>query len=452
MKCTRDSREVREAQYFGGGMGAERVKAEPLQIAVCLCSGIVGTFLVHFFNSKQVMALDLTAPYYIETAQVLPAGVWDPQFLNVAMSIDSRFDGAGQVQPLGAPLNKNLTWQDLIGSQKSPKQQELVQATIKYSGVNPDGGPGSTTGVVNTYVDVKAPVLAVGVTDRLSLAAVVPIMNVSISADTGFVKSQDGQKWADTLYNLNADQSNVAVTQLNNAINQKLESSGYQPLQSRSFTAVGDVQLIGMYALYKDRKNLWTLKSITVLPTGTAPSADLAVDVPTGDGRLQQGLELLYERTLPWDLKWTSYGGYQALLPNQMVRRIPTEMNNPISADQEALTRNWGSQVKLGTWGQYQFIQTGLLMGAGYTFQFLSKTSYSGGTLYAPERYSYLEDLTPSETLHTGTLIAGFSTVEWYLNKKFFYPFRAYLMYSHPLAGRNVTTNDVLAGQFVLFF
>ena len=81
----------------------------------------------------------------------------------------------------------------------------------------------------------------------------------------------------------------------------------------------------------------------------------------------------------------------------------------------------------------------------------MTKPSYAVG-VYSPERYGYLEDLTPVEALHSTTLMAGFSTVEWYQAKKFVYPFQANFVFSHPFLGRNVTTNDVFSGELVLFF
>ena len=48
--------------------------------------------------------------------------------------------------------------------------------------------------------------------------------------------------------------------------------------------------------------------------------------------------------------------------------------------------------------------------------------------------------------------MGGFSTVEWFKQKKFFYPFQANVAYSRALAGRNVTSNDVVAAELVLFF
>jgi hypothetical protein len=48
--------------------------------------------------------------------------------------------------------------------------------------------------------------------------------------------------------------------------------------------------------------------------------------------------------------------------------------------------------------------------------------------------------------------MASFSTVEWYQNRKFFYPMMASFLYSHPLMARNVAATDVFSGEIILFF
>jgi hypothetical protein len=74
------------------------------------------------------------------------------------------------------------------------------------------------------------------------------------------------------------------------------------------------------------------------------------------------------------------------------------------------------------------------------------------GKAFSAESYGYLENLTPVQALHSATLVAGFSTVDWFKEKKFFYPFQATLGYSQPVAGRNVTRNGLTTAELVLFF
>jgi hypothetical protein len=91
-------------------------------------------------------------------------------------------------------------------------------------------------------------------------------------------------------------------------------------------------------------------------------------------------------------------------------------------------------------------------LGAGYGLQYITPTRYKDGVLASSETYRYLEAEAPLQLLHSATVAAGFSTVEWYKQKEFALPFQANLTWSLPIAGRNVTDNSTLTGELVLFF
>ncbi len=413
----------------------------------------LGLFLVAsiFGGVKEAHALNLSSPFYLENPLLLPPGVKNPRFTNIFMSVDSKFNGSGDVTPLGERLNKEIKWSEIVDAQKRHSEKSMVRSVLNDLGLNYDGSPGNATGVVNTFFNVKAPVFAVGLSERFTLAVAVPVMEVQISADTGFVKSDDGQAFTSKVSSLSVDEGTTAARKLNNPVNEKLVDYGYSPIQSRTISNIGDIQVVGKYLLHKDDKSMLTWKSTLVLPTGAGPNVDLALDIPTGDARFQVGQAMIYGRELGSDFRLNAYSGVMALMPNGMEKRIPTEEDDAISRDKESLTRQLGASFAAGTSVNHVFPSIGLVTAAGYSFQYMTKPSYSVGA-YSPERYSYLEDITPAQTLHSTTLMAGFSTVEWYQAKKFFYPFQANFVFSHPLSGRNVTTNDVFSGELVLFF
>ncbi len=414
----------------------------------------VGFILIIIFISTLPIAsaLDLVPPFFLDSAQVLPSGIRNPRFSNVYVASDTRFGGGGQFEPLGAPLNRVIHWTDVLDAQKTATEKSIVLSTIKDTGLDVNGGPGNSTGAVNVVANVQVPVLAIGLSERLTLAVAVPVMNISVSADSGFSRSAEGQKWVEHVSNLSVDDGNNAARQLNNAVNEKVSRLGYQPIQSKSISNIGDIQVIGKYVVHQDPLNLWSLKTTLVLPTGIAPNSNAALDIPTGDGRVQIGETVLYDRILAPDLRWNAFGGILALLSNQMDRRIPISDTDSLSSDQETLTRETGAVASLGTSVSYFFPALGIMTGAGYHFQFQTQTHFSGGTLYSSQRYAELDALFPSQTLHSVVVMAGFSTIEWFKNKKFFYPLQANLVYSHPIFGRNVAASDVFTGEIVLFF
>jgi hypothetical protein len=413
---------------------------------------VSGMFMTGLIQAKRAVALDLSAPFLLETAQVLPQNVGNPRFVNLFMSVDSKFNGSGSIEPLGNRLNRVITWSDVIQVQESAVEKGAIRSSLRDIQLSESDSPGATSGQVNTYVNVKAPALAMGITDRFTLAVAIPIYDISVSADTGFVKSENGQAWTEKLCRLSVDECNKAARKLNNSVNEKLTEYRYDPIQSRKISGIGDVQLIGKYLVHQDQTNTWAVKSNFVIPTGTPPDVNKALDVPTGDGRFQLGATMIYDRSLPYDFRWNAFGGMTALMPNSMEKRIPLAIDDPISPDKEELTRNLGAVVSSGTSLVHVFPSIGLMAGAGYSFQFLAKSRYSGGKLSDRDRYLFLEDLSPSQVMHTAILTTGFSTVEWYQKKKFVYPLQANLTFSRPFLGRNVASSHLLAGEVVLFF
>lgn len=413
-----------------------------------------GLMLVAGVSPGAVMAGDLKTPIALENTATLPAGVRNPRFINVFAWVGTRFADDGGVEPLGQPLNKVVTWRDVLEAQKESGKLESVGGLLRSNRLTEDGSPGSTTGEVNTFADVKVAALAFGVTDRLTIAGVLPIMNIQVSASTGFVTSAEGnlfvQSAAERSSPLTADE---AANKLTDAVNQKLIRLGYDTIPaSQTISGVGDAQLVAKYRLHDDAVNAITLRGSLVFPTGKGPDADKALDIPLGDDRLGVGAGAIYDRKLPWDFRLNAYGTYSALLPRKIVRRIPTSVSDNLSADKEEMRERLRSQFAFGTGVDHVFPSTGITLGGGYSFQFQTHADYEPGDRLEAGRYELLSRVQPLQAMHSLLVTAGFSTVEWFKQKKFLLPFQVNLAYTHPLLGRNVAANDLVAGELVMFF
>jgi hypothetical protein len=426
-----------------------------------ICNMAVAALMAASAFPLSVMGGDLKAPFELESTKVLPENVRNPRFKSIYMSVANKFDGVGQTQELGFKLNKVVSWQDIKDAQSSIEKKTVIDGVLKdpYSdgnttspAIDPNGSPGATTGKVQTFANVMVPVLAYGVTDRLTMAVAVPVMSVSISADTGFTASADGR----TFINGACSKSSIYdcaenAAKLNDAVNQKLTRLGYQPIQSRSFTAIGDAKLVGKYLVYSGDRDAVALKGELTAPTGVKPDPDKALDVPTGDGQWDLGVGGIYDRQLFRRLGFNAFAGYTWQTPDSLVKRLPTSATDSLSADKELLDRRLGDIVSLGTSLNYEIPAAGMMLGAGYGYQFLMRTQYSRG-IYPEYRYERLEAEAPSQAMHSMTLSAGFSTVNWYKQGKFVLPFQANLDYSKPIAGRNVTDNSLINAELVAFF
>lgn len=398
-------------------------------------------------------AADLRAPFDFENTLVLPVGVRNPRFKNLFLYMDERYGGTGGIEPLGHKLNKNVSWRDVVDGQEDDTLKGITEAKLKQLGINLDESTGSTSGVVNTYVNVKVPVLAMGVTEKLTMAVAVPIMSIQVNADTGLIKDSNGQ--ADSLiaslYKSDPDKAREAEQKLNNAVNTKLKRLGYEPITSREETEIGDVRLVGKYQAYNSAADSIAIKGEVTAPTGVAPNADRALDTPTGDGQTDLGAMVVYDHFFDRSrlVRANFYAGYTAQLPDHLERRLPVSDRDSLSADKELLARDLGDVIASGAAFIYEF-PFGLNMAAGYGFQRMAPTSFEG-VKYAPYRYRLLEANT-GQVLHSATFGMGFSSVEMYRNKQFKAPFQVNVAYSKPLAGINVVRNGFMSFELVLFF
>lgn len=401
---------------------------------------------------------DLNAPFALDTADTLPANVRNPRFIDIFASVSSRFSDSGSKEGLGQPLNKIVTGRDVLTEQEDSAKRNLVRGIFKANNIDEGAALGATTGEVNTFADVKVAALAWGITDKLTIAGVLPIIHIDVSASTGFaVSSESANNHQSFMSALSRSETPLtaqeATNQFNDAVNRKLLRLGYEPIPaSETISGVGDAQFIGKYRLYNDGVNGVALKGTLIFPTGTAPDPDKALDIPTGDGRLGAGLAGVYDRKLLFNLRWNSYLSYTAMLPHHIVKRIPTSVDDPLSADKEEMYERTRSLAALGTGVDWYVPPAGLILGAGYAFQYLTRADYEPGSTYAQDRYYLLGDQQPLETLHSVLVSAGFSTVDWYQRKKFVYPMQVNVSYTHPFAGRNVPSGDLVAGELVVFF
>ncbi len=297
-----------------------------------------------------------------------------------------------------------------------------------------------------------APALAYGVTDRWTLALVAPIYQVDVTVQAGFDKSEEGDRFLNALRERNVVKANEAALQLNAAANGKATSLGYKPIESQSVRELGDIQLVNKILISQDSVQAIALRPVLTIPTGKEPDADAALDVPTGDGRAKFGASLVHDVRVGPNSRWSQQIGYTLLMPHEMERRIPRSVSDPLSSDKELLTRRLGNTFLVGTGFETTFPRLGLVLGAGYHYQYQSQVRFTGSNPDWSARYRALEELNPAQGLHSFTLTAGFSSVEWYRSGSFVYPFEATLSMSQPITGTNVPVSNMLTGELVLFF
>lgn len=396
-------------------------------------------------------AANLVSPFDVDSAKVLPKNVRNPRFKSIFMEPTGKFNKTGMDQPLGTPLNKTLTWNDIIEGQDNEKDQKLLEGTLAYDGISESESPGKTVGEVNTFVNVQVPVFAMGITDRLTLALALPIYHVDLQPKVGFQKNASGERWVQNRLRDEAESAHTAQKKLNQPIETKLKNYGYNPIRPRVIQSIGDMQVIGKYSVYENETDAVAIKPVLTLPTGKGPDVNELIDIPTGDGQVDFGVTGIWDHALSSFFTVSTYAGYTVQFADQIERRIPKEADDPLSKDKEFVRRKLGDVVNTGTYLTMGSSTGGLGFTLGYNFQFMQKTSFEG-TKYAANRYTALEAQNPYQALHSGVMSLGYATIDHYRRGEFLFPFRVALSYSQPFAGRNVGTQSVFATDLILFF
>lgn len=409
------------------------------------------SFLTVLVLISNAHAAGLSGPTGLQSTSILPKGIISPEFMTVITTPKNAYDESGIQKPLGDSLNQQITWQDVINAQPNVKDQESVVGTLQGNGISLDSSPGDSTGALKGAVNILAPQIRYGLTDDLTIAVAVPIYQVDVNVDTGFVRSDEGQKFINVVCGASTEKCNTATKQLNDSVNTKVQALGYDKVESLSFTRVGDIRLGAKYRMVKKGKNTIAVKPVVTVPTGTPRNVNRVIDVPTGDGQVDVGSDVIWDHQLSHLWRVNSYVGYNVQLPDKADQRVPTTAANTLSSDIDLVERDLGDQFKAGTSINWLSAQGGLGLGLGYSFQFQNRSGFTGNQ-FAKERYEYLSAQHPVQVLHSGTVMATFSTTRLYQNGQFFAPFQATASFSKPFLGRNVASNEVIGVDLILFF
>lgn len=410
-------------------------------------------FIVLFtFFSSTSWAGGLGAPFSFESTGVLPKGIRNVSYQGFTTSAYNKYNTDGNGEAIGKPLNKSLTWQDIINGQDSAVQAQSLQALLLDLGQDLNQVVGDTTGVVNARATVSVPVLAYGVMSWWTTALAVPIVYTSTNIDTGFVSNQVldnfiGNELAAQNLSLQAE---AAARKFVGLLNQKAIANGYEPIASESKMRIGDIKWVQKFQVLKNPVYAIALKQDITLPTGTPADPNKLIDVGSGDAQWDLG----FGAVVDWFVgsQWTLTGAvqYTAQLPDTVTRRLPISVNDTISADIDSNTyRDLGDIFSLSTAAKFTFFETWTASTA-YAFQTKNPDTYVGSS-FESFRYEILEFDT-HQRMHSLQLGLGYSTIPLFRKQRFPLPLQASLGYTWVIAGENVAADGTLGFQMSVFF
>jgi hypothetical protein len=213
-----------------------------------------------------------------------------------------------------------------------------------------------------------------------------------------------------------------------------LQNYGYQDPSVGNQTALGDLQVAGIYQYYADRR--WTLYNQTTvnLPTGPEDDPSNLVDIPIFH---QTNLRSEFKQDFRITPKWTfgTMVGYIWRIPDQADKRVPSSRDDllPPANRQERVARDLGDSYLLGTSMSYALTRVWSVNGS-YEFNRKAEDRYRGERGYD---YSLLAKDSKTEAHRVG-LGVTFSTVDMFYAQEFMAPLQLSYSYSDVISGVNI--------------
>lgn len=410
--------------------------------------------LIFSFLSVAVMAQEgnLQTPMDFETTKVLPKGVRNLRYRGAMIQANDKFDDSGNQVPVGNALNKSVTWNNIIEGKDSSQERAQLRGFLLANGINPDDEVGQTAGVVNIAVDARVPIIAYGVTPKLTSALAIPYISTHVRTGTGSMANDNFSSFAQSALQENGSQEKAYDLQMKfaDAINEKLRKYGYDELSDDRKNHIGDMRLVNKYLLSQETKYSLTLRQDLVMPTGSPTSTRKAVDVASGDGQWDVGAGLIGDYFVNDHVQFTAYAGYLAQLPTTLARRIPEKSDSKLTPDIDPSTRmDLGDQIRTQLASKFSFLN-GFSTLLGYTYQYREADKYRGGQFDA-ERYGWMAQNT-EQNMHAAQIGIGYSTLPMFLKKQFPVPLEANLYHTRVTGGKNVVNDPLTAFEFAMFF
>jgi len=408
--------------------------------------------LLSFLFATSAVAGDLKPIFISPTAKVLPKGVRNFTYKGVSRAASEKFSDTGENVSVAQPLEKDLTFQNIIDGKIDSDEKAAIQQVMATTGSSLDDTFGQTTGTVNVEAMAHVPIFAYGITEKITAAVVVPVVNYSYQMDLG-VSQQNASLYAEVEKALAdkgvSDKIDEFYEKIDSPTLSKFDEFNYdQPLSERG-TKLGDIKLVTKYQAMNEVNYRVTFQGELVLPTGKDQNINRAVDVASGDGQTDIGAGVNFDFVLNSVFSIGANTNYTVQLSDTNPERIPIQSNSKASPDIDLNTERDLGDIWSTTVGA-RYSESGFSIDMGYSYQYKQADEYTG-TAFDNERYKWLEFET-EQYMHSAQLTVGFDTLSLFKAKKFAVPLAVALNHTRVLSGRNVVNNPLTSLSLSVYF
>lgn len=385
-----------------------------------------------------------------DDAQVLPKGRFRARLVSSFSSIQNNFGENGESTALGNAFTKKLDSKLL--SALNPG----TAATIKQlNAVSP--GLGDEVAVdLNTKVETQVLsnifCLEYGLTDRLSVGFLLPVVHADVDVDA---QTSPDQKLSAKINGMNdADPRKAILKQVQSGLNKEafnaLLRNQYRysdGLQSWSGSGLGDLEIGGKYNYFRSSRLLSSVKAGARLPTGRVDDPDKLFDLGFGDGQADLGIFNMIDAKFTPEWGSTLEVGYTMQLPDTSDTRIPLSSEIPLNLQSQGLSRKLGDYINAEAEMNYQFFKA-LTVSARYRFLYKMADSYESSD---GSDTSVLENGT-KELMHAGVFEAEYSNLADVRAGRSRFPFAVAGFFRMPFSGSNIADSRTTGVTLKTYF
>lgn len=440
---------------------------------------------------KLILALGLASmalPAHAEDARSLPAGRSRVSFLYAKTNgISQKFNDQGIEESITKPYNMNLDAAAIgaFANSVSPQFGNLI-GLLNDTGLRYDAAASGTPSGGVTATDPSKPLLGEaltkgflgidveatqtqsvfqymhGVTDRLSVGFVIPIVTNRVRASASINQVNNtvadytrafqgmGSGFTDIVNGLQfLDTANIESLQT-----LALENNGYKRFGSSEQSGVGDVNFGGRFNYLKTPKENWI------------NSFQLSFSAPTGKTHAPSAIAELDHGTGVWDIAaahitnftpggsrspWMFSNGihYTHRLPGKKIMRVRNDPSDflPNASTEEEIQLRYASKVWTTLAARYT-LNSVMSFESSYELYWKGRDTFQGSR---EKDYTYLSAETETY-LETLNLNWSISMIEAYSAKQFPLPMDFSLNYYRPVSGRNFAVAPYITAEAALYF
>lgn len=406
------------------------------------------------FLSSLFAFAELLNQSYADNALVLPRGV-AVVFMEgrYYFPVDKRFNNEGKEEDLAAHFNgKNLDSTIFPGL-------KLVE---QFFGM-PPGSASIGKSIVSfryKFEDVIS-VLQYGLTDQLTIGVMIPYFwqKNEVTARLDSTNATVGKNPSlNSLTPLSVPGTvRLTTKDVQDLIGRGLDINGdgkidvpgfhFKLLKTWSGQKAGDIEIGGRYQYLKTENWRLAFTGGVRLPTGQVDDPDDLADIGFGSGVYAFLFRFNHDYIGIKNLLLNATLRYDLVLPNHERLRVPDNVDQPITVNEENVARKIGDKVELETSGMYEFSK-GFYFSLLYKYGYKSKDHVSGDRGF---HYESLESKTRA-TEHIGIASLRYSTIPLFQAKTFPLPMIVDISYRNRFAGTNVLKSQYISLNLGCYF